>query len=180
MIQLDLHNYEHRLRATLGRIRRDPEVRPSDKRLIEAYIRHCQARGLSPGRMFKLAWEMHALARLTPCALKVARRADIEKLVASINTSEKYSANSKSDLKKALKSLARFATHGNLDPTNPTLPQVSWISTAVKLSELTSEDIISEGEGHARAWNYDRAKILLHSNKAGGNRLKGFLLGQEI
>ena len=142
----ELHDYEHRLQSTQDRIASDPALRSSDQRLIADYIEHCKAQGLSAGRRFKLAWTMHSIARQIPCPFKKARRKEIESVVAWINTSEKYTPNTKSDLKKVLKHFYRFVRYGNVDKTNPHPAEVAWISTVIKRNELKQEETITESE----------------------------------
>ncbi len=56
----DFHGYEDRLRRTLNQIEREG-IPPQDKKLIKEFIFHCQAQGVSLGRLNKLSWTLVGL-----------------------------------------------------------------------------------------------------------------------
>ena len=142
----DFHGYEAKLQGTIKRILKDPKIRAPDKQLIVDYLRHCEAQGLSAGRIFKYAWQMQSIAREMPCSFKVAKRKDIERLVAWIHSSGKYSAWTKSDLKKNIKHFYKFVRYGNVDRATPFPPEVIWIPTVIKKSEIVEEPVLTEDE----------------------------------
>ena len=119
---------------------------PADKKLIADFIAHCRAQGVSIGRLYKLSWALLGLKRRFPVSFKKATRKDIERLVGGINTTEKWSPNTKSDAKKILKRFYKYVRNGNADKMTPFPPEVAWISTEVKRNEQREPDVLTEDE----------------------------------
>lgn len=141
----DFHNYEKKLRQTLERIQ-NSDFPPQDKKLIQDFMFHCQAQGVSLGRLNKLSWTLLGLKRRLPISFKKANRKDMEHLVAEINSTDTWSPNTKSDAKKILKRFYKFVRTGNADKLTPFPPEVSWISTEIKRNEQREPDVLTEEE----------------------------------
>lgn len=104
------------------------------------FIRHKEAHGVSVGRLYKYAWELFDLKELLPIPFRKANRASIENLVRKIGSAElngkpRWSGETKSDLKKALKTFYKYVRYGNADKLTPFPKEVAWIETSVPLHE---------------------------------------------
>jgi hypothetical protein len=93
----DIHSYEKRLQLCINRIE-NGSFASEDKILIKSYLKHMGARGVSKGRIFKIAWTLLTLRRHLPCNFGEADRGVIEGLMDWLNGTE-FSANTKSDHK---------------------------------------------------------------------------------
>ena len=94
----DLQGYERRLSLCVKRIEKEG-CPTEDKQLIKDFIFHCQAQGVSFGRLYKLGWTLLSVRRMMSFTFKDATKKDIEKLVAKINATDSYTANTRSDTK---------------------------------------------------------------------------------
>ena len=144
----DIHNYEGRLNVYLRRLEKE-NFSQDDRNLISGYIQQCRAQGIGLGRLFKLVWTLFAIHRYAPKDFKECSRQDVETIVGSINTTEKYSPNTKSDLKKVIKKFWKYVKYGNSDKTTPFPPEVAWIDTNIKRHELREPEVITEEEAKA-------------------------------
>ena len=118
----------------------------ADKKLIRDFIEHCQAQGVSFGRLYKLTWTLLGLKRRLPVSFRNATRKDIERLVGGINGTDKWSANTKSDTKKILKRSYKYVRYGNADKLTAFPPEVAWINTEIKRNEQTEPEVLTEEE----------------------------------
>jgi hypothetical protein len=89
------------------------------------------ARGVSKGRIFKIAWPLLTLRRHLPCNFGEADRGVIEGLMDWLNGTE-FNANTKSDHKKILRRFYKYVCSGNADKDTPFPKEVSWIDTSIK------------------------------------------------
>ena len=142
----DFQNYERRLSLCLKRIDREEGCPAEDKQLIKDFIFHCQAQGVSPGRLYKLCWTLLSLKRQLPVSFRDATRKEMEQLVARVNVSGRYTANTRSDCKEILKRFYKYVRNGNADKITPFPPEVAWISTEVKRNEQKEPDVLGEDE----------------------------------
>ena len=171
----DFHDYGIRLEHTLNRIDRE-DILPADKKLIREFVYHCQAQGVSPGRLYKLAWNLLGIKRRIPTSFRKATRKDIERLVGSINSSE-WSPNTKSDAKKILKRFYKFVRTGNADKTTPYPADVAWINTDIKKNEQREPEVLTEDEVKRliSAATSTRAKAFIAVIAEGGFRVAEML-----
>lgn len=141
----DFHDYEGRLSKYLQRLEREQFSR-KDRTLIRDYIYHCRAQDISTGRLFKIAWTLIGIRRLLRIDFKKANRKDVEQLIGDINSSGRYSPDTKSDFKKILKKFYKYVRNGNADKLTAYPPEVAWIQTSIKRNEVKEPDLISEDE----------------------------------
>ncbi len=61
----DFHGYKDRLRRTLNQIERE-DIPLQDRKIIKEFFFHCQAQGVSLGRLSKLSWTLLGLKTRWP------------------------------------------------------------------------------------------------------------------
>lgn len=161
----DIHGFRFRYEAALNRLLADASIPDVDKEIIKQFLQFSQAQGVSYGRLFKLTWSLHSLRAHLPCNIRDATKRDITQLLAWLNTAQKtqrggavpyardssasngrYSANTKSDMKKILKKFYKFVKYGDADKLTPYPEEVRWISTGIKKNEVVEPDPITEAE----------------------------------
>jgi hypothetical protein len=118
----DIHDYAKRLASAKRRI-----AQLENAELLLNFVAHLEALGLSTGRVAKYANHACALTKRCPLNATSATRADIEKVVAWINT-QPYKTNTKNDLRLVLKKLVQYAKVGSCDKNAPTPPETSWFT----------------------------------------------------
>jgi integrase/recombinase XerD len=110
------------------------------------------------------------------CSFRDANRKNIERLVASINSTT-FTANTKSDHKKILKKFYKFVRYGNADRLTPCPQEVAWIDTSIKKNELREPDVITEEEARRmiEAAPSSRDRVLIAVTFEGGLRIDELL-----
>ncbi len=142
----DIHDYAKRLENAKRRL-----AKLENAELLLNFVAHLEALGLSTGRVAKYANHVCALTKRCPHNPKTATRADIEKIVAWINT-QPYKTNTKNDLRLVLKKLVQYAKVGSCDKNAPTPPETSWFTVKSgkdKDSRVKPESLITTEELNA-------------------------------
>ena len=98
--------------------------------LLLGFIGHLEALGLSAGRIVKYANHLCTIFRNVPFDPSSASKADVEKVIAWIN-SQPYKEWTKHDLKLTVRKIVQYAKMGSCDRKTPIPPEVSWFSLKV-------------------------------------------------
>ena len=117
----DIHDYGKRLESAKRRL-----AKLENAELLLNFVAHLEAIGQSTGRVAKYANHVCALTKRCPFNAPSATRADVEKVIAWINT-QPYKSSTKSDLRRTVKKLVQYAKVGRCDKSAPTPPEASWI-----------------------------------------------------
>ncbi len=141
----DIHDYAKRLASAKRRLAQLP-----DAELHLNFIAHLEAIGQSTGRAAKYANHICALTKRCPLQATSATRADVEKVIAWINT-QPYKSSTKADLRRVVKKLVQYAKVGRCDKSAPTPPEAAWIviGKSDKDSRVKPEALITPEELNA-------------------------------
>jgi hypothetical protein len=112
----DIHGCAGRLEAARHRL-----LRLEHGELLLKFLDHLQALGLSPSRVLKYATQLCMLFKNVPFDPMGASRADVERVVAWIN-SQPYKSWTKHGLKLTVKKLLQYAKHGSCHRKAPLCP----------------------------------------------------------
>ncbi len=129
-MSIEIYDYEERLRGYKRNIER-----LRNGRLALDFLSHLGALGLSIARVSKYASHLPTLLRAINFNLAEAKKEDVEKVVAWINT-QPYREWTKHDLKLTLRKLIQYAKCGGCGKGTLFPPEVSWISLTVKEKDL--------------------------------------------
>lgn len=88
MVSDRLYDYEFALRNTEKLLNQDPKIRAADRKLIQAFMRHIKAQGVSVGRQGKYLNHLRRSAQLIPVPFSKAKREDIEELITRLTDFE--------------------------------------------------------------------------------------------
>jgi integrase/recombinase XerD len=141
----DIHDYQKRLASAKRRL-----AQLEDAELHLSFILHLEAIGQSTGRVEKYANHVCALTKRCPLQAASAKRSDVEKVIAWINT-RPYKSSTKADLRRVVKKLVQYAKVGRFDRNAPTPPEASWIviGKSDKDSRVNPEALITPEELNA-------------------------------
>ena len=142
---IDIHDYSARLerfKSNISKLRHG--------RLALKFLDHLVALGLSQGRIVKYAEHLPPLLRIIDFNPKEAKREDVEKVVAWIN-SQPYKEWTKHGYKLVLRKFIQYAKVGDCSRNAPMPEEVSWISLRVKEkdSRVTPDSLLSKEEFEA-------------------------------
>ena len=142
---INIHGYSdrpERFKSNISKLRHG--------RLALKFLDHMGALGLSQGRVVKYADHLPPLLRIMDFNPREAKREDVEKAVAWIN-SRPYKKWTKRDHKLVLGKLIQHAKVGYCSGTAPTPEEVSWISLRVKEkdSKVTPDSLLSKEDFEA-------------------------------
>jgi integrase/ribosomal protein L40E len=128
------------------------------------FLDHLQALGLSPSRVLKYATQLCTLFKNVPFDPVGASRANVERVVAWIN-SQSYKSWTKHGLKLTVKKLLQYAKCGSCHRKAPVPPEASWIEVKAddKDSKVTTESILTAEDVKAmiRQAENERDKALI-------------------
>jgi len=142
---IDIHGYSERLK----RFKRNISKLKYGSLALK-FLDHLAALGLSQGRIVKYAELLSPLLRIIDFNPRKAKREDVERVVAWIN-SQPYREWTKRDYKLVLRKFIQYAKVGNCSKNAPMPKEVSWISLRVKEKDLrvTPENLLSKDEFEA-------------------------------
>ncbi|MCD6464988.1 tyrosine-type recombinase/integrase [Candidatus Bathyarchaeota archaeon] len=142
---IDIHGYSERLERFKRNI-----LKLKYGRLALKFLDHLGALGLSQGRIVKYAEHLPPLLRIIDFNPKEAKREDVEKVVAWIN-SQPYKEWTKHGYKLVLRKFIQYAKVGDCSRNAPMPEEVSWISLRVKEkdSRVTPDSLLSKEEFEA-------------------------------
>jgi hypothetical protein len=163
MVSDRLYDYEFALRNTEKLLNQDPKVREADRKLIQAFMRHIKAQGVSVGRLAKYLNHLRRCAQLIPVPFSRAKRGDIEELLTRLTDFEwfvkrkdgtiarrtRYSAETMADFRMAIKRFMKFVRFGDTDKETPFPDEVRWIRTTVKLSDKKEPEFFDDADASA-------------------------------
>ena len=141
----DIHDYAKRLASAKRRL-----AQLENAEMLISFVAHLEAIGQSTGRVAKYANHVCALTKRCPLNATSATRADVEKVIAWINT-QPYKSSTKSDLRRVVKKLVQYAKVGRCDKSAPTPPEAAWIviGKGDKDSRVKPEALITPEELNA-------------------------------
>ncbi len=187
----EIHDYGYQLRNAEKRLARDTEIRASDKKLIEAFMKQVKAQGVSLGRQAKYVNMLIAVSHHMRVPFRSAKRRDIEDLMTRLADHEiivrnrdggesrrHYSAETMADFKMAVKRFMKFVRYGDTDKDTPFPEEVRWLRKSVKASEkreplyFTDEEV----EELIKAAGTSRDKALIAVAAELGARVSEILL----
>ncbi|MCL1970238.1 MAG: site-specific integrase [Candidatus Bathyarchaeota archaeon] len=145
MTNKSIHDYEQRLL----RARRSIKLLRNGEIALQ-FLDHLTALDLSMGRVAKYAAHLPALLRFVDVDLQAITRADVERVVADINSSQNKNTTIR-DKKLVLRKLVQYAKTGTCAKGTPLPPEVRWISLVIKEKDtgvnpenlLTQEEIVT-------------------------------------
>ncbi len=115
----------------------------SNKKLIEKFLAHCQANGLSAPRIKKYAYHLNVIDGLLAMSFEKAKKSDIEALMASLEQTD-YADWTKHDFKVVIKRFWKWLK----DYEEGYPPEVRWLKATLKNNQkklpdeiLTQEEI---------------------------------------
>ena len=163
MVADRLYDYEFALRNTEKLLNRDPKIREADRKLIQAFMRHIKAQGVSIGRLAKYLNHLRRCAQLIPVPFSRAKRQDIEELITKLTDFEwfvkrkdgtiarrtRYSAETMADFRMVIKRFMKFVRYGDTDKETPFPDEVRWIRTTVKLSDKKEPEFFDDNDAEA-------------------------------
>ncbi|MEM3688200.1 tyrosine-type recombinase/integrase [Saccharolobus sp.] len=174
----EIYDYEGRLRRYRRLI---AGLRNGDVAL--RFLDHLSALGLSMARVSKIASHLPALLRLIDFNIGEATRADIERVVAEINSNRRWREWTKHDKKLILRKLVQYAKYGGCERGKPLPPEVSWIRLNVRDRDnrVTPEALLTPGEFEAlvKASDNSRDKAMIYVLLEGALR-PGELLSMSV
>jgi integrase/recombinase XerD len=192
MVADRLYDYEFALKNSEKLLNQDPKIREADRKLIQAFMRHVKAQGVSVGRQAKYINHLRRSAQLIPVPFSKAKRGDIEELITQLTDFEwfvkrkdgtiarrtHYSAETMADFRMAIKRFMKFVRYGDTDKETPLPEEVRWIRTTVKLSDKREPEFFNDTEVEAmiRAATSLRDKALLSLWAEVGGRPSEILL----
>jgi integrase/recombinase XerD len=155
----DIHDYGKRLESAKRRL---AQLENAEFHL--SFIAHLEAIGQSTGRVAKYANHVCALTKRCPLKAASATSADVEKVIAWINTQPSKSST-KADLRRVVKKIVQYAKVGRCDKNAPIPPEAAWIviGKGDKDSRVTPEALITPEELNAmiNAAQNERDKALV-------------------
>lgn len=156
----DLYNYPRRLEQAIGRLNRDPAVSEENKPQIISFSKVRLAKGSSHGRVAKVVYCMHFMARSLKIPFNQATKDDLIQLIGDLESSD-YSEYTKYDYKIVLKMFYKWFK-GN-DEVFP--PEIKWLKPNIKNEKhKLPEELLTEEE------------VLKLANTADHPRDKAFIL----
>jgi integrase/recombinase XerD len=192
MVADRLYDYEFALRNSEKLLNQDPKIREADRKLVQAFMRHIKAQGVSIGRQAKYVNHLRRSAQLIPVPFSKAKRGDIEELITRLTDFEwfvkrkdgtiarrtRYSAETMADYRMVIKRFMKFVRYGDTDKETPFPDEVRWIRTTVKLSDKQEPEFFNDEEAEAmiRAATSLRDKALLSLWAEVGGRPSEILL----
>ena len=137
-----IYDYEQRLARSKHNIK---PLRNSDVAL--KFLDHLSALGLSTARVAKYACHLPVLLKEIEFDVKLARREDVERVVAWVN-SRPHKEWTKHDKKLVLRKLVQYAKCGSCAKGTALPSEVSWVSLTVKEkdSRVTPESLLTPEE----------------------------------
>jgi len=163
MVADRLYDYEYALRNTEKLLNQDPKIRESDRKLVQAFMRHIKAQGVSVGRQAKYLNHLRRCAQLIGVPFSRAKRGDIEELLTRLADFEwfvkrkdgtiarrtRYSAETMADFRMAIKRFMKFVRYGDTDKETPFPDEVRWIRTTVKISDKKEPEFFDDADAEA-------------------------------
>jgi site-specific recombinase XerD/ribosomal protein L40E len=141
--EIDIHNYDKRLKSILEKIMNSKELDETNKLDIIKFEKQCQAEGISSGRIVKYMYTLRNLALLLKKPFREATKDDIINVVGKIESRRDYTDWTKHDYKVTLKKFYRWL-RGFEKPDYP--EEVKWIKTTKKKGEILPEEILTQEE----------------------------------
>jgi len=138
----DIHGCAGRLEAARRRL-----SRLEHGGLLLKFLDHLQALGFSPPRVLKYATQLCALFKNVPFDPVSAGRAEVEKVVAWIN-SQPYKSWTKHGLKLTVKKPLQYAKCGSCHRKAQVPPEASWIEVKAddRDGRVTPESLLTAEE----------------------------------
>ena len=141
----EIYDYVFSLKNAVKRLEEDPKVRPEDRKLILAFLKHIKAKGVSVGRQAKYVYTLRRTAQLMPVPFRRAKRVHFEELVTLLTDFEwvqrrkdgtvarrtHYSAATMSDFRMMTKLFMKFVRYGDTDKETPYPDEVRWLKEGV-------------------------------------------------
>ena len=187
----EVYDYPYSLRWAEKRLETDPGVRAQDKKLIQAFMKHVAAQGVSTGRRAKYVYVLQRCAQEIRVPFRRAKRRDIEDLIMRLTDHEivtkgpdgsqkrrHYSPETMADFRQMLKRFQKFVRYGDTDKDTPFPDEVKWLRDNVKLSERKEPEFFTDEEVEAliRAADTIRDKALIAVAGELGTRVSEVLL----
>ena len=180
------------LKNAVKRLEEDPKVRPEDRKLILAFLKHIKAKGVSVGRQAKYVYTLRRTAQLMPVPFRRAKRVHFEELVTLLTDFEwvqrrkdgtvarrtHYSAATMSDFRMMTKLFMKFVRYGDTDKETPYPDEVRWLKEGVKRNEKSEPLYFTDQEAEAmiQAAGKDRDKAFIALGHELGLRVSENLL----
>jgi site-specific recombinase XerD/ribosomal protein S27AE len=142
MEEIDIHEYGRRVERAKALLARSNPISRQNQKLISDFLRHCEANGLSKGRIAKYAINLRQIAEWLGKDFDKATKGDIENLMHRVETSD-YSPATRVDYRVIIKSFHRWLKGS--DEEYP--PEVKWIKTTLKQKDkLLPRELPTEEE----------------------------------
>jgi transcriptional regulator with PAS, ATPase and Fis domain len=140
----DLYDYQYEVRNSEKLLEQDPAVSEQDRKLIQAFMKHVKAQGISLGRQAKYINLLRRVAQLSGVPFTKATRRDIEDLVTKLSdhqivkrgrdgkeSARHYSPQTMADFKMAVKRFMKFVRYGDTDKDTPYPEEVRWLRKTI-------------------------------------------------
>ncbi len=187
----DIHDYTYEVRNAESRLERDTRIRLQDKKLIQAFMKHIKAQGVSLGQQAKYVNTLLAVSHHMRVPYRRAKRRDIEDLMTRLadheivvrnkdgtETRRHYSAETMADFKMIVKRFMKFVRYGDTDKDTPYPEEVRWLRKTIKASEKQEPLFFTDEEVYALIKTADttRDKALISVAAELGARVSELLL----
>ena len=191
MVPDEIYDYAYDLKTAQKRLETDPNSRAQDRKLIQAFMRHVTAQGISTGRQAKYINILLRCAQLIRVPFRRAKRRDIEDLITRLADYEivtkgpdgtelrrHYSPATLADFRMMLKRFQKFVRYGDTDVTTPFPDEVRWLRNNIKVSERREPEFFTDEDMEAliRAADTIRDKALIAVAGELGTRVSEVLL----
>ncbi|MFH2106170.1 MAG: tyrosine-type recombinase/integrase [Candidatus Micrarchaeota archaeon] len=160
MSGFDIYNYPKKLDSAINKLNADLRVSEENKEDIVSFSKVKLAKGCTHARVSKIIYSLRCLAVWLKGSFKQATKDDLIALIGDLEANQKYSENTKHDLKVILKMFYKWLK-GN-DEEVP--KEIKWLVPRIKneASKLP-EDLLTEDEilQLANAANHPRDRALI-------------------
>ena len=103
---MEIHNFEKKTYFYLNKIRKDPDVLPENKKLLEEFVEGLRSERISWGGIYKYIWLLRYFAKKCKKSFFEITRKDLDKILTKFDgfgINRPWSERTQNDLRKAIK-----------------------------------------------------------------------------